>query len=217
MGEQLGAVPFELVTEVRRQRKPSWQPVIVTPAQILAAAFHNDAMFVFIEPDGERRRRVLPWFFGTAIRIGRHLGRVDLDPERGVAIWLRPGARFGMLAIVRSGLVLAPLRFGRSAMKRFGRLTSAFEEAGARVRGDRYWHLFILGVEPGHQGQGVGRRLLAPVLAQADAAGERCYLETLEERNLAFYSGLGFAVGEKVSRPGLPTFETLVREPARSV
>ena len=191
--------------------------MIVTPAQILAAAFHNDAMFVFIEPDGDRRRRVLPWFFGTAIRIGRHLGRVDLDPERGVAIWLRPGAHFGMLAIIRSGLVLAPLRFGRSAMKRFGRLTSAFEEAGARVRGDRYWHLFILGVEPGHQGQGVGRRLLAPVLAQADAAGERCHLETLEERNLAFYSGLRFAVGEKVSRPGLPTFWTMMREPARSV
>jgi hypothetical protein len=145
VGEQLGTVPFELVAEVRRQRKASWDPVIVTPAQILAAAFHNDAMFVFIEPDGERRRRVLPWFFGTAIRIGRHLGRVDLDPERGVAIWLRPGARFGMLAIIRSGLVVAPLRFGRSAMKRFGRLTSAFEEAGARVRGDRYWHLFILG------------------------------------------------------------------------
>jgi GNAT superfamily N-acetyltransferase len=191
--------------------------VIVTPAQILAAAFHNDAMFVFIEPDGERRRRVLPWFFGTTIRIGRHLGRVDIDPGRGVAIWLRPGARFGMLAIIRSGLVLAPLRFGRAAMRRFGRLTSAFEEAGARVRGDRYWHLFILGVEPGHQGQGVGRRLLGPVLAQADAAGERCYLETLEERNLPFYSGLGFAVGEKVSRPGLPTFWTMVREPARSV
>jgi GNAT superfamily N-acetyltransferase len=191
--------------------------VVVTPAQILAAAFHNDAMFVFIEPDGERRRRVLPWFFGRAIRIGRHLGRVDIDPGRGVAIWLRPGAHFGMLEILRSGLVLAPLHFGRSAMKRFGRLASAFEAAGTRVRGDRYWHLFILGVEPGHQGQSVGRGLLAPVLAQADAAGERSYLETLEERNLAFYSRLGFAVGEKVSRPGLPTFWTMVREPARSV
>ena len=102
-------------------------------------------------------------------------------------------------------------------MKRFGRLTSAFEEAGARVRGDRYWHLFILGVAPGHQGQGVGSRLLAPVLAQADAAGERCYLETLEEHNLAFYARHGFAVGEEVSRPGLPTFWDDGARAARSV
>ena len=46
------------------------------------------------------------------------------------------------------GLVLAPLHFGLPAMKRFGGLTSAFEAAGARVHGDRYWHLFILGVAP---------------------------------------------------------------------
>ena len=184
-----------------------------TPAQILAAAFHDDSMFVFIEPDGERRRRVLPWFFGAALRIGLQLGRVDLEPDVGAAIWLAPGSRLGLPAMIRSGLVLAPLHFGLPAMKRFGALTSAFEEAGSRVRGDRYWHLFILGVAPDHQSQGVGGRLIRPVLAEADAAGERCYLETLEERNLSFYSRLGFAVGEEVAQPGLPTFWTMVREP----
>ena len=184
-----------------------------TPAQVLAAAFHDDPMFVFIEPDGERRHRVLPWFFGAGLRIGRQLGRVDLDPDAGAAIWLAPGARFGLPAIVRSGLVLAPLHFGLPAMRRFGALTSAFEAAGRRVRGDRYWHLFILGVAPDHQGQGVGSRLVAPVLAEADRAGERCYLETLEEHNLSFYSRLGFTVGEEVAQPGLPTFWTMVREP----
>jgi GNAT superfamily N-acetyltransferase len=184
-----------------------------TPAQVLAAAFHDDAMFVFIEPDGERRRRVLPWFFGAALRLGRQLGRVDVEPDVGAAIWLRPGSKIGVPAAIRSGLVLAPLHFGLPALKRFGALTSAFEEAGARVHGDRYWHLFILGVAPDHQGQGVGRRLVTPVLAAADAAGERCYLETLEERNLPFYSRLGFAVGEEVAQPGLPRFWAMVREP----
>ena len=186
---------------------------MASPAQVLAAAFSDDAMFAFIEPDGKRRRRVLPWFFEAALRIGRQLGRADVDPGRGAAIWLAPGARFGLSAMIRSRLVLAPLHFGLPAMKRFGALTSAFEEAGARVHGDRYWHLFILGVAPSSQGQGVGSRLIAPVLAEADAAGERCYLETLAERNLAFYARHGFAVGEEVAQPGLPTFWTMVRAP----
>ena len=42
--------------------------MVVTPAQILAAAFHNDAMFVFIEPDGERRRAL-----ADLIQIFTHL------------------------------------------------------------------------------------------------------------------------------------------------
>ncbi len=187
-------------------------------ALTLARAFQDDAMFRYIEPDEDRRRRVLPWFFGAALRLGRHDGRVDELAGSAAAIWLVPGrTTLGPRALLRSGLAAAPLRLGLPAFRRFTALTGAFEREARRAMTSPYWHLFILGVEPGHQGQGVGRGLLAPVLAQADAAGERSYLETLEERNLAFYSRLGFAVGEKVSRPGLPTFWTMVREPARSV
>ena len=68
----------------------------IAPAALLAAAFHDDPMFVFIEPDEERRRRVLPWFFGAASRLGQRLGRLDIDPGAGAAIWLRPGAKLGV-------------------------------------------------------------------------------------------------------------------------
>ena len=36
--------------------------------------------------------------------------------------------------------------------------------------------------------------MLRPVLAQADAAGVPCYLETETERNVAFYRRRGFEV-----------------------
>ncbi|MDT7581732.1 MAG: hypothetical protein QOK35_2996, partial [Pseudonocardiales bacterium] len=168
----------------------------------------------FIEPDAERRRRVLPWFFGAAVRLGRRNGRCDQVPG-AAAIWLSPGrTELGPAAFVRSGLVLAPLRFGPAAFRRFVTLTSAFEKAGAAVHGDApFWHLFILGVDPPEQGAGLGGRLIAPVLAEADAGGLPCYLETLAERNLSFYRRHGFALVSHRREPGLPPFWAMLRAP----
>ncbi|SHN38969.1 GNAT family N-acetyltransferase [Cryptosporangium aurantiacum] len=183
-------------------------------AQVLARAFHDDPMFTFIAPSADRRRRVLPWFFGAALRLGDQQGRVDTDAGRAAVIWLPPGrTSLGPGALLRSGLALAPIRLGPSAFGRFTRLTSAFEKSAATVHGTTYWHLFILGVDPSVQGQGVGVRLVAPVLAEADAAGHLCYLETLSERNLAFYQRLGFTVAGHVTAPGLPEFWMMTRAP----
>jgi GNAT superfamily N-acetyltransferase len=186
-------------------------------ANVLARAFHDDPMFTFIEPSADRRRRVLPWFFGAALRLGDQQGRVDRDAGRAAVIWLPPGrTSLGPRAMLRSGLALAPMRLGPAAFVRFARLTSAFEESAATVHGTTFWHLFILGVDPAVQGQGLGARLVAPVLAEADAAGHLCYLETLSERNLAFYQRLGFAVAGHVTRRDLPEFWMMTRDPRRS-
>jgi GNAT superfamily N-acetyltransferase len=54
------------------------------------------------------------------------------------------------------------------------------------------WYLSIIGIDPAAQGQGIGAWLLKPTLAEADAAGAVCYLETYSPRNVRFYERLGF-------------------------
>jgi GNAT superfamily N-acetyltransferase len=182
--------------------------------QVLARAFHDDPMFTFIQPDAERRERSLPWFFTAAARLGRRQGRLDEEPGQAAAIWLGPGhTDLGAAAILRSGLWAAPARLGPAAFRRFIKLTTAFEEAGARAHGDTFWHLFILGVDPRLQGRGRGGELIAPVLDRADGAGHECYLETCAQSNLAFYTRHRFEVVERVDRAGLPTFWTMIRRP----
>ena len=183
---------------------------------LLARAFHDDAMFCAVQPDPERRHRVLPWFFTAAARLGMREGEVHmLDHDAGAAIWLPPGEghmRAG--AIMRSGLVLAPFRFGPGGFRRFVRITGNFDSVREEVVHQPYWHLFILGVEPGQQGRGLGGELIAPVLARADAAGQRCYLETSEEHNVPFYERHGFAVaGGRRDPEGCPPFWPMLREP----
>jgi GNAT superfamily N-acetyltransferase len=71
-----------------------------------------------------------------------------------------------------------------------------------------------LGVAPAQQGRGLGRALLQPMLARADAEQVRCYLETFTERNVQFYTKLGFRVLVHDSIPGGgPPFWTMVRLP----
>ncbi len=52
----------------------------------------------------------------------------------------------------------------------------------------------MLGVDPERQGQGIGGQIIAPVLERADRDGLPCYLETMKERNVAFYQKHGFEV-----------------------
>jgi ribosomal protein S18 acetylase RimI-like enzyme len=57
-----------------------------------------------------------------------------------------------------------------------------------------HWYLGTLGVDPDHQGRGVGTALLRHWLARVAADGSGAYLETDLRRNLGFYEREGFAV-----------------------
>ena len=85
---------------------------------------------------------------------------------------------------------------------------------GKHDPGKPHWHLSSVCVLPEKQGQGIGSRLIRPVLARADTTGTPCYLETQTEANVAFYRRRGFEVmrATPVLDSGL-TVWTMLREP----
>jgi GNAT superfamily N-acetyltransferase len=180
----------------------------------MARAFFDDPPWVWAIPDGEKRRRVLSWFLAAAVNYGLRYGRVYTDEaaESG-AIWLPPGdTDMPVLRLTRVGLMLMPLKAGRSSFSRLDAMGRALDERHKLdVQGD-HWYLWLLGVDPPRQG--LGSRLVRPVLDQADAGGVACYLDTTLERNLTFYRRLGFEVVFSGQIPkGGPPFWTLRREP----
>jgi GNAT superfamily N-acetyltransferase len=182
---------------------------------VLGRAFEDDPLFVFMEPDDERRRRVLPWFLGVGARYGLLVGEVHTtrDGTLGAAVWLPPGrTEVGPDGLLRAGFDEAAAVIGDDALGRFG---TFMEHAGGLHVRDMprpHWYLMILGVDPPSQGRGVGGRLIEPVLARADAARLPCYLETAKERNLPFYRRHGFEVlVDDVIPGGGPRFWTMQR------
>ncbi len=94
-------------------------------------------------------------------------------------------------------------------------LFAGFEAAEQLHPSDPHWYLAFVGSDPVVQSRGIGRALLAPVLAIADETNRLCYLETRFPRTHAFYASLGFVRRAELSvftgTPG--EVVTFLREP----
>jgi ribosomal protein S18 acetylase RimI-like enzyme len=82
---------------------------------------------------------------------------------------------------------------------RYERLWDWVEE---RTPDEPLWYLDQLGVDPARQGGGIGRALVQFGTAHAARAGLPAFLETATERNVGFYTALGFRVVEEGNVPG---------------
>jgi ribosomal protein S18 acetylase RimI-like enzyme len=173
---------------------------------MLGRAFHDYPIMCYAAPDAARRARAVPRLYGGILRYCLWYGEVYTTSDAaGAACWLPPGGEHaGFFGMVRAGMLGIPFRFG---WKGFGRL-QAFDIVAQRLHRKhapgRHWYLWAIGVEPEHQGKGIGHRLVRPVMARADAAGVPCYLETHKEANVPLYERCGFQLVEQVTVPGHP-------------
>ena len=190
-----------------------------TAATVLARAFWDDPLSLYILPDDRARTAGLPAFFASGVALGQLYGEAWTTPGtvEGAAIWLRPGAtEVSDEMVTAAGGPAMALALGEPAMLRFGRAMSAMSEHHFANMTAPHWYLLILGVEPRRQGEGVGGKLIAPVLRRADEAGVVSYLETTKRRNLPFYRKHGFeVVSEGTTSDGELRFWSMARPPRK--
>jgi GNAT superfamily N-acetyltransferase len=185
-------------------------------AGVLARAFFDDPAWVWAVPQDARRRRVLAWFFSAAIDYAQRVGEVRVTEHTdGAAILLPPHKpRLDAPQLMRAGLWQMTFRAGPGCFSRFLTMRRVLEERHDVDVPPRHWYVWLLGVDPPRQRQGVGGALLESVRTQADAEGVPCYLDTTRERNLAFYRSHGFEVVYEGTLPRSgPRLWTLVRPP----
>jgi GNAT superfamily N-acetyltransferase len=171
-------------------------------------------------PDTARRARALVAVFTGAARDAARLGSAcaalgDDGNLYGVAIWLAPG-RFPWSASRQARgapWMLSVLRADPGSFR-------AFMKTGvnaARLHPTYpHWYLETMGVDPSVQRQGLGGRLLAPMLEIADRDRVDCYLETARPENAEYYARHGFVVETAALQlvPNGPTHIAMRRRPA---
>jgi GNAT superfamily N-acetyltransferase len=179
----------------------------------LARAFWPDPLFGFFNNDKLKEYGMLPKVFRAFIAdagpFDRTWGALVGDRVVGAAVWVPPGgmprtARRETMMQVRIGRLLITGQNRRIGLK-------LLEEVDKVHPSEPHWYLALLGTDPVMQGRGVGSALLAPAMAQADAEGLPCYLETQKEENLAFYGRQGFDLLHTISVPGSPTVWGMLR------
>ena len=179
-------------------------------AHTLARAFDDDPLTTWLFPNDATRARRLPVFFRSLLRASMPFGEVlTTDGTRSVAIWNPPGTfPLSRGADARVGFTTARLVGPRIVSKAKGLLFFATHHPR-----ERHWYLQMLGTDPQWQGRGAGSAVLAPVLARCDRDGERVYLESSKEANIAFYERHGFEVTADIQVPGGPMVWAMWRDP----
>jgi ribosomal protein S18 acetylase RimI-like enzyme len=191
-------------------------------SEVLTSAFLDDPLYVQIFPDVDERSRSLRRLFGAVVGYTLKYGQVLTTPSiEGVTCWLSPGnTRVTFWRMLRAGLEFQRTfaTFRADARRQLLDALAYADEIHNRLMAgpklDSHWYLWALGVTPVSQSRGIGGKLLRPALASSDHSGDPCYLETLNERSVAFYQRQGFEVRSEEVVPGVEVrVWSMIREP----
>lgn len=193
------------------------QDDIPAAGAVLARALFADGLAIHMCPDEQERKARTPWHFSAIVRYGVLFGRVltTAGEPHGVAVWLPPGeTAMTENRITAAGMDAAPAVLGEAAFGRFASAMALIEPHHAQDVPPQHWYLALVGVDPDYAGKGIGSALLRPILAQADADGLPCYLETAEARNVGYYHKHGFETLRHGSVPNTAVeYWTMLRMP----
>ena len=159
----------------------------------LVRAFDDDPLINWILRQDDKRSRAFDLYFRTALCvITMPRGKVFVtDDCVGGALWLPSDKAEIGLAQQLSLLPDMVRAVGLRGVKRLMGVLDAMNKAHPH---ERHYYLQFIGVEPAHQGKGLGSALMRPTLARCDREESGAYVENTQEENIAFYERLGFAV-----------------------
>jgi ribosomal protein S18 acetylase RimI-like enzyme len=135
---------------------------------------------------------------GTAHRIG----------HAGAALWLAPGVDPDvekMGALWAETIPPALHQDGALVMEQMNRFHPQ----------EPLWYLPLIGIDPAHQGKGLGGALLRHQLAICDRDGAAAYLESSNPRNVPLYERHGFEALGRIQAGSSPTLVPMLRKPRR--
>ena len=169
-------------------------------ARTLAEAFEDDPAMRFFLPDDSTRPARLQRLFGEVVLPDtlRHEETYATPDLVGGALWVPPGEGGTSLLDTLRLIPKTASIFGTGTLRRLRGL--AFMESNHPK--EPHYYLWILGVRPERQGEGIGSMLMRDMLDRIDDERMPAYLEATSPRNRDLYLRHGFEVQREVHWPG---------------
>ncbi|HXJ36128.1 MAG TPA: N-acetyltransferase [Candidatus Eisenbacteria bacterium] len=189
--------------------EPKVRPVrhgdVARAVGVQVTAFAADPIMRWLWPEPRDYLRHFPdlvhGFGGGAFGSG---GAHVTDAFLGGTLWLPPGVTPDDEALERltNETIAEPAR---------SEVLSILEQMGAAHPKGPHWHLAFIGVDPAHQGQGIGAALLRATLARVDEQHQPAYLESSNPANVSLYRRHGFDVIREIRVGGSPLVTPMLR------
>ena len=182
--------------------------------RLLDESFQDDPVSGWVFPGDEYRRTTHHRLMAAFTEIVLAEGWIDVTEDGSAcALWLSvPAGEHDAeedAADDGPALLRAAVDPGNERIELIGRLTAEIHPAG---RAHEY--LWMIGVTPEHQGEGIGSALVQHVLDRCDREGLPAYLEASSARSRKLYERLGFELkGRPLDLPDGPLMWPMWREP----
>ena len=167
-------------------------------AHALYHALVDDAFYITMEAsvDCERmtpKEGMVRYMDYSMIEVARY-GEL-LIPQKesyGVSIWSRPLDEHLENRRADEKKAFIAETMGANSLETYQQIVSFMSAMAQPVVDASSWYLSIIGIHPDHQGKGLGKSLISPVLKKTDALNIPTFLETFTPRNMRFYEKLGY-------------------------
>jgi len=95
------------------------------------------------------------------------------------------------LIILSMGLIRYPFKVGLKNFLRLLDINGQWDKEHKKIN-KRHYYLMVIGVEPEHQGKGIGSRLMEVGLQKADNEKLDSFLETVTQVDVRFYEKFNY-------------------------
>lgn len=193
------SLDIQAITQVTRHQS----------AQLLGRSFVDDPVTVAVYPGLSSTRRIaaLTVDFEAEVKLCMHRGCPFIATAEGKVLGaslVYPPGGYPFRLIDQWYLLLSSIIgngfFNIRAWMKW------LDEVDKHHPKTPHYYLEYLGVEPCHQGKGLGSALLQHLLNLADDQQAGCYLENANPRNTSFYQRFGFQVMEEQEIIGVSTW-----------
>jgi len=174
---------------------------------VQVTAFSADPVMRWLWPEPRDYLRSFPdLVHGFGGRAFGHDAAHVTDSFLGGTLWLPPGVTPDEAALERltNETLPEPVR---------SEVLSVLEQMGTAHPKEPHWHLAFIGVDPAHQGKGIGAALLRHTLARVDEQRLHAYLESSNPANVPLYRRHGFEVIREIRVGGSPPVLPMLRPP----
>lgn len=159
-------------------------------------------MNYFCDGECDKKKVGLIWEVPIRAYNGQLLGVADGERPNAAALFAPPEAREpDLLTYIRAGGLKMVRKFGIKGTARMENFESFAGEIKKKYASPDCWYLFGFVSRHESRGMGYGSAVLSPVLSYFDRTRQDCYLETLEQKNVALYEHFGFELMETAEFP----------------
>ncbi|MES2777890.1 MAG: GNAT family N-acetyltransferase [Bacteroidota bacterium] len=167
-----------------------------TVVQILAESFPDNQSVNYILRQGPKKKQQVQSLMAYSFDMCMKFGKVFISDDRmSCALIMLPKHKKTTIKTILMDLKLIFLCTGVANVKK----VLAREKAINAMQGVKeMYYVWFIGVAPKNQNKGIGSRLLAEIIKDAETLGLDIYLETSTVENLPWYKKAGFSEYESI-------------------